>query len=81
MRDLADRLASRIQLTSDGHKVYLDAVERAFGDDIDYAMLGETYGAAPEVRSVAIAPLSASARPSAPSAATQIAKHRQHVLR
>lgn len=48
MRDLADRLANRIQLTSDGHKVYLDAVERAFGDDIDYAMLVKHYGAAPE---------------------------------
>ena len=41
-------LAHRIQLTSDGHKSYLDAVERAFGDDIDYAMLVKHYGAAPE---------------------------------
>lgn len=48
MRDLADRLANRVQLTSDGHKSYLDAVERAFGDDIDYAMLVKHYGAAPE---------------------------------
>lgn len=45
IRDLADRLAHRIQLTSDGHKAYLDAVERAFGDDIDYAMLVKHYGA------------------------------------
>src|SRR6266700_8056769 len=37
--DLKNRLASRIQLTSDGLKVYLDAVEGAFGADIDYAML------------------------------------------
>jgi IS1 family transposase len=48
MRDLADRLTNRVQLTSDGHKAYLDAVERAFGDDIDYAMLVKHYGAAPE---------------------------------
>jgi IS1 family transposase len=44
MRDVADRLVQRIQLTSDGHKSYLDAVERAFGDDIDYAMLVKHYG-------------------------------------
>lgn len=48
IRDLAERLSQRIQLTSDGHKSYLDAVERAFGDDIDYAMLVKHYGAAPE---------------------------------
>jgi IS1 family transposase len=39
IRDLADRLATRGQLTTDGHKVYLEAVEGAFGSDIDYAML------------------------------------------
>jgi hypothetical protein len=33
------RLANRVQLTSDGHKAYLEAVEGAFGSDIDYAML------------------------------------------
>lgn len=48
VRDLAERLANRVQLTSDGHKVYLDAVERAFGSDIDYAMLVKHYGPAPE---------------------------------
>jgi IS1 family transposase len=42
--DLAKRLASRIQLTSDGHRVYVDAVERAFGSEIDYAMLIKLYG-------------------------------------
>ena len=46
--DLAPRLASRIQLTSDGHKPYLEAIEGAFGADIDYAMLVKVYGAAPE---------------------------------
>ena len=39
MRDLASRLTSRVQLTTDGHKPYLNAVEQAFGADIDYAML------------------------------------------
>jgi len=66
MRDLAGRLSNRVQLTSDGHKAYLDAVERAFGDDIDYAMLVKHYGAAPEGRRAATAPLSASAPPLAP---------------
>jgi IS1 family transposase len=39
MHDLAGRLANRVQLTTDGHRVYLDAVESAFGSEIDYAML------------------------------------------
>jgi hypothetical protein len=44
MFDLASRLASRVQLTTDGHRVYLDAVENAFGSEIDYAMLVKMYG-------------------------------------
>jgi IS1 family transposase len=48
MNDLASRLANRIQLTSDGHKAYLDAVEGAFGADIDYAMLVKLYGESPD---------------------------------
>ncbi len=48
MGDLASRLAGRIQLTSDGHRAYLEAVEGAFGADIDYAMLVKIYGASPE---------------------------------
>lgn len=48
MDDLAPRLTSRVQLTSDGHKPYLEAIEGAFGGDIDYAMLVKIYGAAPE---------------------------------
>lgn len=48
MDDLAKRLANRVQLTSDGHRAYLDAVEGPFGDDIDYAMLVKIYGASPE---------------------------------
>jgi IS1 family transposase len=43
MYDLAKRLASRVQLTTDGHRVYLQAVEQAFGNDIDYAMLVKLY--------------------------------------
>jgi IS1 family transposase len=42
--DLASRLASRVQLTTDGHKPYLEAIEGAFGADIDYAMLIKLYG-------------------------------------
>jgi IS1 family transposase len=47
MADVASRVASRIQLTTDGHKAYLEAVEAAFGADIDYAMLVKLYGDAP----------------------------------
>lgn len=43
--DLAPRLANRVQLTTDGHKAYLRAVEDAFGADVDYAMLVKLYGA------------------------------------
>lgn len=46
--DLRDRLANRIQLTTDGNRLYVDAVEKAFGADIDYAMLVKIYGEAPE---------------------------------
>ena len=45
MDDVASRLANRVQLTSDGHKAYLEAVEGAFGADVDYAMLIKIYGA------------------------------------
>jgi len=47
MDDLAGRLANRVQLTSDGHKAYLEAVEGAFGTDVDYAQLVKLYGAVP----------------------------------
>lgn len=48
MDDLRARLSRRVQLTSDGHRAYLEAVEGAFGGDIDYAQLVKLYGAAPE---------------------------------
>jgi hypothetical protein len=44
MDDVASRLANRVQLTTDGHKPYLTAVEAAFGKGIDYAMLVKLYG-------------------------------------
>lgn len=48
MEDLRDRLANRVQLTSEGHKAYLDAVEGTFGADVDYGMLVKLYGASSE---------------------------------
>jgi IS1 family transposase len=48
MHDLADRLANRVQLTTDGYKPYLQAVEDAFGSKIDYAMLVKIYGEGPK---------------------------------
>ncbi len=48
MYDLASRLANRVQLTTDGHRVYLTAVELAFGTEVDYAMLVKLYGADPK---------------------------------
>jgi IS1 family transposase len=47
LRDLKERLANRVQLTSDGYRPYLYAVDDAFGDDVDYAMLVKIYGAEP----------------------------------
>ena len=47
MKDLQSRLAKRVQLTTDGHRVYLNAVEDVFGTDIDYAMLVKLYGTEP----------------------------------
>ena len=44
LSDLKSRLTNRIQLTTDGHYIYLQAVERAFGIDVDYAMLVKLYG-------------------------------------
>ena len=44
---LSPRLANRVQLTSDGHRAYLEAVEGAFGGDVDYAQLVKLYGSAP----------------------------------
>jgi IS1 family transposase len=48
LQDVASRLTNRIQLTTDGHKMYLDAVPEAFGEDIDFAQLVKVYGNDPE---------------------------------
>lgn len=48
MQDLARRLTSRVQLTTDGHKMYLSAVEDAFAGEIDYAMFQKTYASSQE---------------------------------
>jgi len=46
IKDVSTRLKNRVQLTTDGHKVYLEAAESAFGADVDYAMLVKIYGGA-----------------------------------
>jgi IS1 family transposase len=48
MDDLRSRLATRVQLTTDGHRAYLQAVDDAFGIDVDYAQLVKLYGEAPK---------------------------------
>jgi IS1 family transposase len=48
LQDVAARLSNRIQLTTDGHRMYLEAVPGAFGNDIDYAQLVKVYGNDPE---------------------------------
>ena len=56
MQDLAGRLVNRVQLTTDGHKMYLSAVEDAFSGDIDFAQLVKVYGSAPEGAEVRYSP-------------------------
>src|SRR5271169_6819962 len=48
MLDCAARIKGRVQVTTDGHKAYLEAVEEAFGADVDYAQLQKIYGAPAE---------------------------------
>ena len=45
VNDIASRLTKRVQITTDGHRVYLNAIENAFGMDVDYAQLQKIYGA------------------------------------
>jgi len=47
MADLASRLRNRVQITTDGFRPYIGAIERAFGRDVDYAMLVKQYGTDP----------------------------------
>jgi IS1 family transposase len=56
LSDLQERLAHRVQLTTDGHGAYLRAVDQVFGTDIDYAQLQKIYGAAPEGPQVRYSP-------------------------
>lgn len=64
IQDEASRMRGRVQLTTDGHKPYLSAVEDAFGADIDYATLTKLYGADPnaERRTARLSALAASPR-------------------
>ncbi len=48
MQDCASRVKGRVQITTDGHRVYVDAIEGAFGMDCDYAQLQKIYGASDE---------------------------------
>lgn len=48
IEDLAARLSNRVQLTTDGHRAYVEAVEDSFGGDIDFAQLQKIYGHAPQ---------------------------------
>ena len=64
--DLRGRLANRVQLTTDGHKPYLQAVEESFGADIDYAMLVKLYGEGPKTE--------ARYSPAAPAMAAGVSK-------
>ncbi len=48
MQDLKQRLSNRVQITTDGHGLYLWAVEKAFGSEVDYAMLVKLYGTQPD---------------------------------
>lgn len=56
MKDLASRLAHRVQLTTDGLKAYMTAVESAFGADVDYAMLVKLYGPSPQTAQTRYSP-------------------------
>jgi IS1 family transposase len=56
MHDLAKRLANRVQLTTDGHRVYLTAVELAFGTDVDYSMLVKLFGNDPRGEEIRYSP-------------------------
>jgi IS1 family transposase len=56
LQDLAKRLSSRVQLTSDAHRPYLTAVKHVFGGEIDYAQLQKIYGLDPKVRDTRYSP-------------------------
>ncbi len=61
MQDVAGRIRGRVQLTTDGQRAYLNAVENAFGSDVDFAQLQKIHGVSMR-RTAATAPASASGR-------------------
>ena len=69
MRDMAGRLANRMEVTTDRHRPYLEAVEDAFGSEIDYAVLQKLYGSEPQAEPCATGPRSASEPTPPPSPA------------
>jgi hypothetical protein len=71
MDDLRSRLVDRVQLTTDGHEAYLEAIEGAFGGDIDYAMLIKLLGPRRKPRRAVTGPLNALVRARCRSKATQ----------
>ncbi|MHB0977409.1 MAG: IS1 family transposase [Candidatus Aquicultorales bacterium] len=56
VKDVASRINGRVQLTTDGHKPYLDAVDLSFGGEIDYAILHKLYGVEREEKAVRYSP-------------------------
>ena len=63
LSDLSDRLTSRVQLTSDGHMAYLEAVDHAFGQEVDYAQLRKLYGPDPQAERRYSPPVCVASRP------------------
>ena len=56
MEDVASRLRHRVQITTDGFRPYLEAVEGAFGSEVDYSMLVKIYGNDPTPQKVRYSP-------------------------
>jgi IS1 family transposase len=75
MDDLRSRLANRVQLANDGHRAYLEAVEGAFGGDVDYAQLVKIYGAAPEIAKGRYSPAECTGAVKAPIVGNPDPKH------
>ena len=80
MDDLRSRLANRVQLTSDGHRAYLEAVEGAFGGDVDYAQLVKLYGNAPDGPTRRYSPAECIGARKVPVERQSRPQARQHVL-
>ena len=75
MDDLASRLANRVQLTTDGHRAYLTAVEGAFAGDVDYAMLVKMFGNAPKGPQTRYSPAECTGIKKVPLSGTPDMKH------